>query len=373
MNRKLIIEVAVAGMLFTLPAIAREPAVPSTCDKIWGALELVDNGDATLLQSLKLSGRLQGDAVWFRSDDHGRFNVIVWRRFRIGGKATLFDDFSVHAEADIDLNKAGSGDSYKRLTDACITWSPDKAFKLKVGKQSAGFTLDGATSSKKLLTLERSIVAGNLWFATEYFTGVSGSGETSGWNYKLGGFSSGGEDEFGSFDSGWFALASIGHDIAENSSLRLDYVRNEPDYAGDVGTKKLTDVLSVVAKSEFDHLGIWTDVSFARGDDAQNQSDLIGLQVMPFLNFSDMWQGVFRYSLVHSTDDPSAVIGRYPKKNLSGSKYEAVHDFYLGLNGFLYGHKLKWQTGVEYNLARNDSAGDNYNGWGVTTGIRISW
>jgi len=66
-------------------------------------------------------------------------------------------------------------------------------------------------------------------------------------------------------------------------------------------------------------------------------------------------------------------MGRYPKKYLSSSKYEDVHDFFLGMNCYLYGHKLKWQTGLEYNIAQNDSAGDDYAGLGVTTGFRISW
>jgi len=365
--------VAMAGVLSTMPAAAQVSDDSSTYDKIWGYLEFVDNEEATVLQGLKLSGRLQGDAAYFSSDDHGDFSDLVWRRFRLGGKAILFQDILLHAEADIDLNKTGSSDIYNRLTDAYIGWTPSTALKLKVGKQSAGFTLDGATSSKNLLTLERSIVAGNLWFTTEYFTGVSGSGSADGWKYKLGGFSTSGDDEFGHFDSGWFTLASIGHDIAENSSLRIDYVHNEPDYSGEVGTKKLTDVVSAVSKSEFGQLGFWADLSYARGDDSEGQSDLIGLELMPFWDFTDMWQGVFRYSLVHSTDGPGATLGRYPKKNLSGSAYEDVHDFYLGVNCFLYGHKLKWQTGVEYNLASNDSAGDNYNGWGVTTGVRISW
>jgi len=373
MVKKFIVSIVVAGTLFTVSIADAVPADVSLCDKVWNVFELVDNEDATVLQSLKLTGRLQGDAAYFSSDDDGDFEDIVWRRFRIGGKATLFHDFFVHAEADIDLNEAGSDESYKRLTDAYIAWAPGKAFKLKVGKQSAGFTLDGATSSKKLLTLERSIVAGNLWFTTEYFTGVSASGNLDGWKYKLGGFSSSGEEEFGQLDCGWFTLASIGRDVSENTSLRLDVVHNEPDYTGDVGTKKLTDIVSVVSKTKFEQGGLWTDLSYAKGDGDKGQSDLIGFEIMPFWDFSDVWQGVFRYSLVHSIDGPGATLGRYPRKNLSGSKYEEVHDFYLGLNCYLYGHKLKWQTGVEYNLARNDSVGDDYNGWGVTTGLRINW
>ncbi len=373
LNKKWMIGITVIGVLFAGIAAAEEKVDSSTYDKIWSYAKVVDNDDAAVLQSRAFTGRLQGDAYRFDSDDPGSVSDMDWRRFRAGGKVVLFNDFTIHAEADLDLNNVNNSDFYKRLTDAYISWSASKAFKLKVGKQSAGFTLDGATSSKKLLTLERSVVAGNLWFTSEYFTGISGSGTVDGWNYKLGGFSSDGGDEFGDFDSGWFSLASIGRDVSENTELRIDYVHNDPNYSGDVGTKKLTDVASIITKTQWDSFGFWTDLSYALGDDDQSQSDLIGLELMPFYDFNDTWQGVARYSMVHCTDGPGAVMGRYPKKNLSGSKYENVHEFYLGVNCYLYGHKLKWQTGVEYNLAQNDSAGDDYNGWGVTSGIRLSW
>ncbi len=373
MFKKLMIATAVAGALSTSPVVAEEPADASICDKIWGYATLYENKDADVIQSLKFTGRLQGDAFNFNSDDHGSVNDMDWRRFRAGAKVTLFQDFLIHVEADLDPNNINNRGFYKGLTDAYIAWSPSKALKLKVGKQSAGFTLDGATSSKELITMERSVVADNLWFTSEYFTGVSASGKIDGWKYNLGGFASRGDAEFGDFDSGWFALASIGHAVSDNTDLRLDYVHNEPDYSGNVGTKKLTDVVSLVSQSKFGQLGFDTDLSYAIGDDSQGQSDLIGLQLMPYWNFNEMWQGVFRYSMVHCTDGPGASLGRYPKKNLSGSKYEDLQDFSLGVNCYLYGHKLKWQTGIEYNLAQNDASGDDYNGWGVSSGIRLSW
>ena len=186
-------------------------------------------------------------------------------------------------------------------------------------------------------------------------------------------FSSDGGDEFGDLDSGWFSLASIGRDVSDNTAVRLDYVHQEPDYSGDIGTKELSDIISIVSKSEFGQLGLHTDLSYAMGDGESTQSDMIGLQIMPFYDFNETWQGVFRYSMVHCTDGPGASMSRYPKKKLSGSKYEDAHDFFLGVNCFLYGHKLKWQAGVEYSIAQNDSVGDDYAGVGVTTGIRLSW
>lgn len=362
--------VLVAVLISGFSASGAMESDTSVYDKIWGTLEFVDNEDTAVLQSLALKGRLQADAVYFDSyaGDH---EDGVWRRFRIGGKAVLFHDFVAHAEADIDLNEWGSNDSYKGLTDSYIGWYPRKCLSTKVGKQSAGFTLDGATSSTKLLTMERSIIADNIWFSTEYFTGATGFGSTNGWHYKLGGFSSSGDPEFGKFDSGWFALASLGRTVSETVNLRLDYVYNDPDYTGDVGTAELRNVLSFVSHAERGKAGLWTDLSFADG--IASQSDLLGLQLMPFWSFNDTWQAVFRYALVHSADGAGAKLGRYPRKN-SSSRYEDIHDFYLGINCFLYGHKLKWQSGLEYNYGLNEAAsGTDYRGWGASTGIRISW
>jgi len=59
--------------------------------------------------------------------------------------------------------------------------------------------------------------------------------------------------------------------------------------------------VSVVSKTKFEQGGLWTDLSYAKGDGDKGQSDLIGFEIMPFWDFSDVWQGVFRYSLVHCT------------------------------------------------------------------------
>ncbi len=305
------------------PGATAQAAGESSFDRVWSHATLYENRDSGFVQKFALTGRLQADGVWFETDQ-GDFDDILWRRFRIGGKAVLFQDFVVHAEADIDLNELGSNDSYKGLTDSYVGWYPGTAFAAKVGKQSAGFTLDGATSSTRLLTMERSVVADNIWFSTEYFTGATGFGESKEWIYKLGGFSSSGDPEFGTFGSGWFALASLGRDVSENVNLRLDYVHNDPDYSGDVGTANLKNVFSFVSHIEKGKAGLWTDLSFAEG--IATQSDLLGLQLMPFWSFNDTWQAVFRYAMVHSADGAGAKLGRYPRK-ISGGRFEDVHDF----------------------------------------------
>ena len=74
---------------------------------------------------------------------------------------------------------------------------------LTVGKQSAPFTLDGATSSRELLTIDRSNLANNIWFPQEYLPGVSLSGRRAPWVYRAALYSSGAMNrEFGEFSGG---------------------------------------------------------------------------------------------------------------------------------------------------------------------------
>ena len=105
-----------------------------------------------------------------------------------------------------------------------------------------------------------------------------------------------------------------------------------------------------------------------------DQSDLLGVDIMPFYNFTDSLQLVLQYAGVTSLDNKSDVrMSRYAGKN-SGDKVETAHNLLLGFNWYLYGHKLKWQNAVEYNYGNNLAmSGDDYKGYGVTSAIRISW
>ncbi|MEA2068626.1 MAG: porin, partial [Verrucomicrobiota bacterium] len=343
MNKKTICNIAL-GIAVSATAVfaAEETAEVSIYDKIWGAVEFVDNDDAKVIQSLAFTGRLQGDAVSFHSED-GNYDDFDWRRFRMGFKAQIFNHFIIHGEMDGDMNDVDDDDwdeFYGRLTDAYVGWNPSKAVKMKFGKQSAGFTLDGATSSKKLIVPERSIVAGNLWFSTEYFTGAAVYGDAKGWTYKAGGYSASGENEFGHFESGYFALLSAGHKIGDKGSLRLDYVYNDPDYTGtikdsdyEVGSKDLEHVVALVYKQMItEKLGLWGDIAGGKGiSDSSNpanpidQGDLLGLDIMPFYNFTDSLQLVLQYAGVTSLDNMSQVsMSRYASKNASKAKVETA-------------------------------------------------
>jgi phosphate-selective porin OprO/OprP len=382
MTKKLVYGVTAALALSAGGVFAQETDA-SIYDKIWGYGTWYDNDEAAIMQKFALSGRLQGDAFSFNDGDRANED-IVWRRFRFGFKTTLFQDFTVHAELDGDMNNADSGntwdDFYNRITDAYVKWSPSQKAELKVGKQSAGFTLDGATSSKKLIVPERNIVAENMWFGTEYFTGASLGGKIDDLSYKAGGFSASGEEEFGHFDNGYFGLLSVGHKVG-NGTLRLDYVYNdakESDDGYENGTRDLEHIVALVHKTKLnDKVGIWSDLSYAVGMDGM--SDLFGGSVKPFYDISENFQVVLEYAGVTSLDNEADVnMSRYAARNtptgVRRNRGETVHNLLAGFNWYLYGHKLKWHNAIEYNYAANvNDSGDDYNGYGVTSALRISW
>ncbi len=344
-------------------------------DKVFSHATLYKNADNSVIQKFAFTGRLQGDYYTTENDETNESDSNTsWRRVRVGFKATVFNDFTVHSEAD--LNPRNPQPLYNRLTDSYIAWQPSDEWKLKVGKQSAGFTLDGSTSSKKLYRTERSLIAGNIWFKSEYFTGISASGDVDQWQWKAGIFSTDNSPEFDkTFDISYFTLASVGYDFAEQfdsdkALLRLDYVyqdeADKEDYANkDVGTAKHEHVTSLSFKYDNGKKHLHTDLAYAK---QFNGNKYYAVQIMPLYDLNDTFQIATSYTHIESSDDASLSVTKYAK-DLQTAKTKSADEFYLGLNTFLYGHKVKWQNGFSYTLTDDDE----YEGLTFTSGIRISW
>jgi phosphate-selective porin OprO/OprP len=166
-------------------------------------------------------------------------------------------------------------------------------------------------------------------------------------------------------------------------------VYNDPDYSSDyksfkgknaVGTANHEQVGALVYKTMFnDKLGLWSDIAITKGiEDVAagiEQSDLLGVDIMPFYNISDSFQVVVQYAGVTSLDNKVDVsMSRYASRNVGKDKVETSHNLLGGFNWYLYGHKLKWQNAVEYNYGKSlAGTGEDYNGYGVTSALRISW
>jgi phosphate-selective porin OprO/OprP len=340
-------------------------------DKLWDKVVLFEGDENSIIDKFALTGRLQADYHSFENDINGLSeDDSQWRRFRFGFKMSLLDGITLHSEANMNLNQPEP--LYRNLTDTYLSWSTDSGVKIKLGKQSAPFTLHGSTSSKKLYTLERGKIARNIWFTNEYFTGISFSGSRENWDYLAGIYSSDEGPEFDeAFDYGKFGLLSLGYNFEEseyfdNSLIRFDLMVQEKDSLSPTPDHK--NAFSIVTKLNKDKFNFWGDLSFSNGYDSQ--SDVWGIQLMPFYDFSENFQGVFSYTYVESDDPLDVDVTRY-ERDLAG-RGDEMSEYFFGINYFFFGHKLKWQNAFQYT--EMDNLGSKvYEGWGYTSGLRISW
>jgi len=344
----------------------------SRYDKIWSVATLYSSEENTVLQKLSFTGRLQYDYYYFDEKDAGHLDDTLWRRARAGFKASLFHDFTVHSEISMDLENMDP--EYDDLTDSYISWDPAGDWKITVGKQSAGFTLDGSTSSKRLIAIERSKLSNNIWFTKEYFIGIALSGKSGNWMYNAGIFSNDNGDEFSEVGKEeHFVLLTGGYDFGDalavdQALLRLDFVYNKETMNS--GTNALENILSLHGKFDKESFHLWTEIAYGKGFDRE---ELVGLEIMPFLDLSKIFQLVGRFTLVSSSNDKGVSIGRYEREFDLG-KGDNLQEWFLGLNLYLYGHKLKWQNGIQYTRMDDDAKdGGSYNGLGFTSAVRLSW
>ena len=179
--------------------------------------------------------------------------------------------------------------------------------------------------------------------------------------------------------AGYFSLLSLGYNFAQglnmdDARIRVDYVYNvDEDIPLDDtnGTRDYDHVLTLVTQWEKNGWGLWTDLSAGRG--IQQQSDVLGLALMPFYSFNKHHQAVLRYTYLTSREDNGIRLNRY-EDEIVEEKGNRYNEFYAGYNLFFYGHKLKWQTGLQYTTMEDDADdGGAYNGWGLTTGLRMYW
>ncbi|MEX2581289.1 MAG: porin [Verrucomicrobiales bacterium] len=370
----LVVKASLAGEIGGFVINDKNPTVPDNwalCNFLEHP-EIYENWDNPVIQKLSLSGRVHVDVAFFDAHEED-FNSLLWRRVRKGFAATLFEDFRVVSQVEFDLNDLDP--AYSRISDAYISWSKSDEFEIKVGKQAASFTLDGATSSNSLIRPERSVLSSNLWFPELFLSGISASGEIGNWYYNVAGFSSSINSEFGDFDGGNFGIFSIGYDYTDfvpldKAVIRFDYV-NQQEHSNNNGTRDFAQLLSLNGQFEKGPWGIWTDVAF--GDGYRGQDDVFGLQLMPFYNVTDKLQLVASYNYLKGRGDNSVRFDRYESRIESG-RADEMHEFFAGVNYYFCGHKLKWQNGVEYTTAKDRANdGGDYDGWGFTSGIRMSW
>lgn len=342
-------------------------------DDIWGLRDWYQNEDNPVVQSLRFTGRFQYEYARVE-DDGASYDEWNVRRMRLGIRSGLLRNLLLHVEADV--NPQERDPFYLRLTDAYLEWSRSPALAVTVGKQGVAFTMDGSTSSRSLLTIDRSNLSNNIWFPQEYMPGVSVSGEASRWVYHFGAYSAGeANEEFGELNAGAFTLMQLGYDLAaalgtDEALLRGAYVYQSPDPLNTF-TRQLQHVGSVYLDLVEGRLGVRADASAAAG--YLGQSDLWGTMLMPWVDLTAKLQLVARYTHVASSDPNGVRFARYESELVSG-RGDTYDELYLGGSYYFYGHELKLQGGLTLAEMKDEANdGGTYSGIGATVGLRVSW
>jgi phosphate-selective porin OprO/OprP len=345
----------------------------SNYDKIWQRFtQWYRNDKNPVVQQVLFSGRYQHEFAAVDADqgEHDEWNL---RRLRLGPRITLLRSFTLHAE--VELNPQERDPFYVRFTDFYLQWNKSSTVVMTFGKQGVPFTMDGATSSKELLAIDRSNLANNIWFPQEYMPGISVSGRLAPWVYRAGVYSAGEANrELGEFNGSLFALGVIGYDFAKSlgvkeALLATNYVFQPPDRRNTF-TRQLEHIGSLTFKFEAEQWGVRTDLSGASG--YLGQSDLWSVMAMPFANITDKLQVVGRYTFLEG-DSNGVRLGTYENRLVSG-RGDRYDELYLGANYYFYGHKLKLQSGIHVaDMSDRGNDGAAYSGVSWTTGIRVGW
>ncbi len=335
---------------------------------LWDIPQLYSDSNSLLVNDLKLVGRYQWQYADLNSDE-GDWSDSESRRFRLGTEAKVFGgDWKLKGEININDDFSPF---YKSLEEAYIKYQRTDALNITIGRQKPSWSYEWSTSSRKILTLERSLLVNQL--SPKKTTGISASGSIENWSYILGIYNGNINEEFGDFnDSEEFALASIGYDYSKGSDFdkavwRLDLLHNRDEtnnaakpYKNSISFNHSISQGAITLNTDLIHAGGYSD-------------DVYGIVLLPTYDVSDKLQLVARYTYASSDGDGLRAQKRYERKvNLTDSGYgEDYQSYYLGLNYYINDHKLKLMTGIEYANMDGGSDGGEYSGWTLFSGLRL--
>lgn len=387
---------------------------PCWCE-IFDYSTLYDNEDACLVQKVALVGRYHGQYLNNSLDIAGtNYEGDYWehRRFRLGTKVQFLNDFTFFNNWNIANNdEFAAGDFFDTIDEMYIKWAPsdnalgDIGFNVSVGKVKQKITREFSTSSKKILTLERSHIVNEV--ADNKPWGVVVGFKALGLKHKVAGYLNGatGEHNWPEYTRARGSVQySAEYGLTDNTDLFFDYLftnnndgrsPEEGHAASDEAASDYNHVVALGTESAWDigccdrQYGLITDMIWGRGRDGDSETsdgfgdaipegeDTFGLVILPYYDVTERLQLVGRYAYASVSRlqrphrrDSDPVGGTIPRVNM-----EDVHTAYVGFNYRLCGDNLKLLGGYEYlsgNLYGSDDGlpvrGDS---WSI--GVRTYW
>jgi len=364
----------------TPPSADKAPAV---FESIWGAARLYANEDNPVIQSCSWVGRYHGQ-YWNISSEGSRQEDWENRRFYAGFNTKLFQQFTL--EVQININD-DFDPVYAGLYDAFIQWkNKANSFAVSLGRLDYVYTgLERSTSSKKIKTMERGLVVNQVMPGE--VIGLYARGQFAGLEYQAGLFSGSIADEFTHFDGDFAALVGFSRELPlfyRQGTLHLDYLFNN-GHADNNAFKPYRHIVSLWHEGQWGPLAMGFDLTAAHG--VGGQSDLLGLTLLPSCDLADnllipkdKLQLALRYHFAASEDDYGLGFSKRYEQKVASGRGDTYNAFYLGLNYYIYGQKLKLMAGAQYfdmagvgsdETEVTDSAQRSIDGWEFISGVRL--
>lgn len=320
-------------------------------NQVWSKAEFLGDRKASQYPVMKLRGRYQGQYFNIDADDDGKADDFETRRLRLGLDTYFTSD--IRLSFDLNLNSDGKEPFVDDFDYLSLDWKIGKSTKLSLGKlRRKPLTIEDSTSSNKILTVERSLVANSV--TPDNLGGIYLSHKHGDWSLG-GGVMSGGLDddlELPDGDGGIGVQVNVGRPLNKSIKWRVDYLFNDGDDENEVFAD-YRHVVSLNSDSKWGSFKLQTDLVLAESL-ASGPGDLLGLVLLPSIAITPQLHGVLRYTYLQSSEDDGVRLGsRYERRadNLTkaserGKRYNAL---YAGANYLIYGDKLKFMLGLEYS------------------------
>lgn len=319
------------------------------------------------IKEIALHGCYHGQFISQREEVEGApdngFHEYQHRRFRLGFDIETANDLTLVVEANIGDSSGLTREAlFDDFHDLYLVWEPSEEFFVLVGKQKHPFTREDIESSKRNKTVERSPVVneigvGRPWGAVVGFA-------TGDYNHAIGGWLYGGHLDAPSWvdfsSNGGFSY-NLSRELSESTTVYLDYIYADND-GGNSGAEgqaaqgfgpAYEHAVALGASYEKGRFELITDVvagfnregsgAIPAGDDSW------GFYVIPSYDITEKLEAVFRYAYLDSGRE------QRPQRFSVRQDVENYHTFYLGLQYFICGEKLKLMAG--YEIATGESFG----------------
>lgn len=327
---------------------------------IWDLGKLYKSDDG-FLRALSIGGRYQGQYFW-ADGTGGSDDDYETRRSRLGIKAKFAGGFEFKATWNVELD---DDLAFSNLDSGGLFWKGDGIYA-GVGKLKPKITAEYSTSSKKILTFERSLLVNQV--TPSKTSGVVIGGIAGDLKWDLYGLFGGreGEQRLPTTDGGFNALVRLAHPITENTTGHLHYLWHNADEENS-NFEDYDNLISLGSTTKMENGGLVTDLIYGTGE--EDTADVFGVVVMPYYDLTDRLRFVIRGQYATANGDEGLRLqSRYERRVDDGDRGDSYWAVYAGLNYYIMGDKLKIMNGFEYS---DLSGADNYDGWTYFTGLRM--